>query len=130
MNYERDIVLPFINKTLPKEQWTHMAHLYTGLWHILSYGLTDALCLMRARIIEYNNSKGGQNTATDGYHETITVFYLKQLETFLNEYNYQSFAEYCKALENSPMAQTNYPFNFYAKEKLMSTAYRALYIAP
>ncbi len=131
MHYERDIVLPFIMKTLPKERWTHLAHLYTGIWHLLSGNFDEALCLMRSRIISYNEHVGGQNTATGGYHETLTVFYLKQLDAFIsNHTNCQSFGDYCEAVAHSPLADKDYPFQFYDKEKLMSIQYRAMYVAP
>jgi hypothetical protein len=129
MHYECDIVLPFITKTLPKEQWTHLAHLYTGLWHVLTYDFDEALCLMRSRIITYNEHVGGANTATSGYHETLTVFYLKHIAAFVDENQGKglSFNGLCELLSQTDLANPKYPFRYYDAASLMSSAYRASY---
>jgi hypothetical protein len=38
---------------------------------------------MRTCVRRYNEAVGGKNTATSGYHETITVFWIKVLEVLL-----------------------------------------------
>jgi hypothetical protein len=69
------LVAGFTNCTLPKEEWTHEAHLVSGLYMLAHYG-PKALDEMRLRIRRYNESVGGQNTDVSGYHETMTVFWL------------------------------------------------------
>ena len=32
------IVSGFRAKTLPSKEWTHEAHLITGLWHVVNFG--------------------------------------------------------------------------------------------
>lgn len=64
----------FIDLSLPKENWTHYAHLRVGLWHAMRYPRAESLDLLRARISAFNQAKGGENTASAGYHETITRF--------------------------------------------------------
>ena len=71
-----------INKTLPKSEWTHHAHLQTGLWHVLHHDAATAMNLMRERIRAYNLCTGVANTDTTGYHETITCFYLIVIRAF------------------------------------------------
>ena len=71
------IVREFIARTLPKNEWTHQAHLRVGLWHALQYPDAAALDLLRARISAYNEATGVANTAQSGYHETITRFYVR-----------------------------------------------------
>jgi hypothetical protein len=73
----------FTHCTLPKDEWTHHAHLRVGLWHLLRYPPAEALDLLRDRISRYNVSVGGVNTATDGYHETITRFYVWVIAQFV-----------------------------------------------
>src|SRR5690349_14771897 len=72
-----------IDRTLPKAEWTHHAHLRTGLCHVLQHGPIIALELLRARITAYNESVGTANTDTSGYHETITRFYVTIIDRFL-----------------------------------------------
>lgn len=56
---------------LPEEEWTHAAHWATALW-LLRHEPTDLHTRMPALIRAYNESVGGENTDTAGYHETIT----------------------------------------------------------
>ncbi|MBL8985822.1 MAG: hypothetical protein JNJ80_06115 [Gemmatimonadetes bacterium] len=67
---------------LPKAAWTHQAHLATGLWFLDRLGLAEARRLLPEAIRQFNLSVGGTNTATAGYHETITQFYLTVIEDF------------------------------------------------
>ncbi|NUQ29633.1 MAG: hypothetical protein HOQ35_14120 [Acidobacteriaceae bacterium] len=65
--------------TLPKERWTHGAHILSGAWYVHALGPEKALTEMRKRIRSYNEAVGTQNTDTSGYHETITVFWIRVL---------------------------------------------------
>jgi hypothetical protein len=60
--------------TLPKEQWTHAAHVAVGAYYAAFYS-DDALNKMRAGIFAFNASVGTLNTDSSGYHETLTVFW-------------------------------------------------------
>jgi hypothetical protein len=70
----------FEDCTLPKSRWTHSAHLFTGACYVHAHGPDTALAYMRERIRRYNVAVGGQNTPTSGYHETITVAWIKLLD--------------------------------------------------
>jgi hypothetical protein len=78
------IARALIERTLPKSEWTHHAHLRAGLWHLLRYPDDVALALLRERIRAFNESTGVANTETGGYHETITRFYLCVIRVFLD----------------------------------------------
>jgi hypothetical protein len=73
----------FESGTLPKERWTHAAHLLTGACYVHAYGEAAATDRMRERVSAYNVAVGGQNTPTSGYHETVTVFWIKLLAACL-----------------------------------------------
>jgi hypothetical protein len=77
------IARALIDRTLPKGEWTHEAHLRAGLWHVSEHGPFVALDLLRQRISQYNESVGTANTDTSGYHETITRFYVVVIDRFL-----------------------------------------------
>lgn len=65
--------------TLPKEEFTHAAHILTGACYVHQLGETAAIDHMRICIRHFNESVGGKNTDTSGYHETITIFWIKVL---------------------------------------------------
>ena len=67
--------------TLPKEEFTHAAHILTGACYVHQLGKTAAIDHMRICIRPFNESVGGKNTDTSGYHETITIFWIKILAT-------------------------------------------------
>ncbi len=71
--------------TLPKERWTHGAHLLTGACYVHGLGREAALEKMRVCVRRYNESVGGKNTETSGYHETITVMWIRLLDGLLRE---------------------------------------------
>jgi hypothetical protein len=69
--------------TLPKARWTHGAHLLTGACYVYDLGEAAAIDKMRLCVRRYNEAVGGQNTDTGGYHETVTVAWIKLLTRFL-----------------------------------------------
>jgi hypothetical protein len=79
------LVEAFIDCSLPREEWTHAAHLKVGLWHCLKFADGDALELLRERIKRYNVAWDVANTKTQGYHETITQCYLRLIFSFVRE---------------------------------------------
>lgn len=70
---------------LPKEQWTHGAHLLTGACYVRELGRESALTKMRECVRRYNESVGGRNTETGGYHETITAMWIRLLDSLWRE---------------------------------------------
>jgi hypothetical protein len=69
--------------TLPKSEWTHAAHIFTGACYVHTHGLDLAIDTMRTNVRRYNVSVGGLNTDTSGYHETITLAWLKLIHRLL-----------------------------------------------
>ena len=83
---EIDVFLAaFEGCTLPKERWTHAAHLLTGACYVHALGEAGAIDRMRLCVRRYNEAVGGKNTETSGYHETITVAWIKLLSGLLRE---------------------------------------------
>lgn len=78
------LVKRFQERTLPKDEWTHEAHLIVALWHLKKYNKAEATCLLRAGIINYNLVIGTPNTGNSGYHETITLFWIKLIDYFID----------------------------------------------
>jgi hypothetical protein len=72
--------------TLPKSHWTHAAHILTGACYVYRLGEAAAIDQMRARVTAYNVAVGGQNTPTSGYHETITILWIKILAQFRRDH--------------------------------------------
>lgn len=116
---------------IPAKEWTHAAHLVVGLWHVHRYGAHDALLRLRHGIRRLNESHGGVNTSTNGYHETITAVYVQLLAQYLESAPTDMPLDMrAIALLASPLAAKDVLFAFYSRERLMSTAARAAWIDP
>jgi hypothetical protein len=81
---------------LPKERWTHGAHLLTGACYVHGLGRDAALARMRVCVRRYNESVGGKNTETSGYHETITVMWIRLLDGLRREVGAMERAEFAR----------------------------------
>ena len=121
----------FVALTLPKEEWTHVAHLTVGAWHVDRFGATDALSMLRDGIKRLNVSIGGANTPTSGYHETITAAYVTLIAAFLDACPPDlPLAARVDRLLASPLAGRDILFSFYSRERLLSTDARARWVEP
>ena len=79
-----EFITAFERCALPKSSFTHAAHVTVASVY-LQEDWTTALPRMRANIRRFNESVGGTNSDTSGYHETLTVFWLEVLADFLHE---------------------------------------------
>ena len=125
-----DHISRFQEAALSAAEWTHAAHLVTGLWHVTSFDSPDALSRMRAGILRLNAAHGTPNTDTRGYHETITRAYLVLLARFARANVGVGGAVLTQALLSSPLAQRDALLNYYSKDRLMSVAARRGWVEP
>jgi adenylate kinase family enzyme len=116
---------------VPAKAWTHAAHLVVGLWHVARYGREDALVRLRAGIRRLNESHGGVNSETRGYHETITAVYVALLAQFLAGRREDETLDGCVTrLLESPLAARDALLAFYSRGRLMSSQARATWVEP
>ncbi|MBV2149520.1 hypothetical protein KRZ98_14705 [Sphingobium sp. AS12] len=117
--------------TLPKGQWTHGAHFATALWLILKRPDITPERDMPAMIRRYNESVGGVNSDTGGYHETITQASLHMTRALLaglppDVTPASAFA----MLMASPLGDKDWLFTYWSQDTLMSVAARRNWLAP
>ena len=74
----------FDDHTLPGTEFNHSAHIAVGTTYMRELGAEAALTQLRKAIPPYNESQGGQNTDTSGYHETLTRFWVERLSEFVS----------------------------------------------
>jgi hypothetical protein len=121
----------FLARTLPREEWTHEAHLATTTYLLLKRPDINVDQQLPGLIRSYNESAGGVNDDTQGYHETITRVFLHGVRLFLAEAN---LSEPVHGLVNdlllSPMGRRDWPLRFYSRERLFSVEARRSFVAP
>lgn len=115
---------------LPKEEWTHEAHLSTCLWLIDERPDFDCAEELPGAIRRYNESVGGENTDTAGYHETLTQLYVRGISLFARDCPERELLARVNALLASPVAAREWPLHFYSKERLFSVAARRGWVEP
>jgi hypothetical protein len=126
-----DLATRFTTCRLSHGEWTHQAHVTVGAWHVDRFGADEALTRLRVGIRRLNDSHGTPNSATRGYHETITRAYVHLLAEFLAACPKDiPLADRINRLLASPLAGKDALLQFYSRERLMSPEARAAWIEP
>src|ERR671928_1795908 len=114
------LVRRFDDCTLPREEWTHAAHLTVALWRLLQYDWAEAVPRVRLGIQRYNASHGIRTTPTGGYHETLTLFWMRRVRTFLEDGRNEARSLVALANDLAASAAASLPLEHYTRERLFS----------
>jgi hypothetical protein len=117
--------------TLPRDEWTHEAHLAATTYLVLKHPEIDLDVELPGIIRGYNESVGGVNSDTEGYHDTITRAYLRGIRIFLGKADVsRPIHDLVNELLMSPMGRRDWPLRFWSKERLMSVEARREWLEP
>ena len=120
-----------IARTLPRPEWTHEAHLATTTYLLTRRPDIDIDLALPGLIRSYNESVGGVNSDSEGYHETITRVFLHGVRLFLAEADpNEPLHELVNELLLSPMGRRDWPLRFYSPQRLFSVEARRKFIPP
>lgn len=125
-----DLARRLLDHSLPKDQWTHAAHLCATLRLVRTRneGLERD---MPGVIQTYNVAVGGVNDDHNGYHETITQAYLAAIRAFVATLPAGiGDGEACARLLATPMGDKAWPLTFWSRERLFSVAARRGWVEP
>jgi hypothetical protein len=107
--------------TLTRPEWTHEAHLAACL-----YIVTERPDIVPEQdlpdiIRRFNESVGGVNSDTEGYHETITQVYIRGLQGFLARTDPAlPLVGKVNGLLRAEEGRRDWPLRFYSAELLFS----------
>jgi hypothetical protein len=117
--------------TASREEWTHEAHLGATTYLILRRPDIDLDEELPDIIRRFNESVGGVNSDTEGYHETITRSFLHGVRQFLETTDLsRPLLHLVNELLLSPMGRRDWPLRFYSQERLFSVEARRAFVAP
>ena len=117
--------------TLTRQEWTHEAHLAATTYLLLKRPDIDLDAELPGIIRRFNESVGGVNSDTEGYHETITRVFLHSVRLFLSEANpKEALHELVNDLLLSPMGRRDWPLRFYSRGRLFSVEGRRHFVEP
>jgi hypothetical protein len=115
---------------LPKAEWTHEAHLSTCAWLVLERPDIVPERDLAHYIRRYNESVGGVNDETQGYHETITQVSIRAVRTALARSAGRGLVEQVNALLLADEGRRDWPLRFYSRERLFSKEARLGWVEP
>ena len=116
--------------TLPREAWTHEAHLGACLWLLSERPDIDVDAQIGIIIRRFNESVGGINDDTQGYHDSITRAYVAGVRWFLSETDETGLAARVNAMLLSDMGRRDWPLRFYSRALLFSVEARRGFVEP
>jgi hypothetical protein len=126
----RSVGARFLARTLPKAEWTHEAHIATTAWILIERPDIMPERDLPDLIRRYNESAGGVNSESEGYHETITQLFIHTLRAALAGGEGQGLAERVNALLLAPEGRRDWPLRFYSPELLFSKEARLGWVEP
>jgi hypothetical protein len=126
----RRIGTGLLDRSLPRPDWTHEAHLAACHWIISERPEIEPDRDLRGIISAYNAAVGGVNDDTQGYHETITRCFIHAVRLHLVATHGGALVERVNALLTSPFGQRDWPLAFYSRDRLFSVAARREFVEP
>jgi len=119
----------FQTATLPRDAWTHASHLRVAWMYLRRYAVDEAHILMRVGIIRLNAAHGLVESATRGYHETLTrVWLLLVAEAMQATPEHEESAAFLAA--HAVALGKDAPLRHYSRERIFSAEARARFVAP
>jgi hypothetical protein len=118
-------------RTLTRADWTHEAHLAACLYVLAERPDLEAERDLPRIIRRFNESVGGVNDDTQGYHETITQVSIRGVRHFLARTDPAlPLVAKVNALLEAEQGRRDWPLRFYSAELLFSAAARRGWVEP
>lgn len=123
--------LRFIDRTLPKAEWTHAGHFAAALWLARHRPELTAPDAIRALITGYNEATGTPNTDTGGYHHTITLASMRAAMAHLgNSPADEPLHRVLESLLASALGHPGWLNSYWKRETLFSVEARRAWVEP
>lgn len=124
------IALAMVGCTLPKPEWTHRAHFAAALWLLAHPDVLAREGGMASLIRRYNDATGTPNTATSGYHETITLASLRGAAAVRESMPGAPLGKVLDSLMAGALGDKHWPLAYWTEARLMSPEARANWVEP
>ena len=120
-----------IHCRLSRPEWTHEAHLAACLWILVERPDIVPERELPAIISRFNESVGGVNDETQGYHETITQCFIRASRLYLRRADPDlPLVKKVNGLLLAQEGSRDWPLRFYSPERLFSVAARLGWVEP
>lgn len=120
----------FLDRSLPKTEWTHAGHVAATLFLLYRRPELDLSRALPPLIRAYNEATGVRNGPTTGYHETITQASIRAARAFVASDPARSLHACCNDLLGSPLGKPEWLLAYWTRARLFSVAARASWCDP
>lgn len=126
----KGLIEQFEDCSLAKSEWTHASHLIVALWYLSKHTTEDATRCIREGIQRLNAAHGVIATPYGGYHETLTLFWIKQVSGFIQkDPTHALLTDKANDLIRY-LSDSKLPLQYYSRERLFSPEARSDWIEP
>jgi hypothetical protein len=116
---------------LERPEWTHEAHIGSCCWLLVERPDILPERDLPAIIRRFNESVGGVNSDSEGYHETITQCFIRGVRAFLARTDAGlPLVGKVNALLRAPEGRRDWPLRFYSRDRLFSKEARLGLVEP
>lgn len=121
----------FFAHTIPLSEWNHRAHLTVAYLLLRDLPRAAAIEQMRAGVQAYNAAHQIAQTPTGGYHDTLTIFWMRLVGVLIDTYGpgdpptADAFLDHHTQLHSKVL-----PRLYYTRERIMSDAARCGWVEP
>jgi hypothetical protein len=126
---DEEFLKAFEDRTLPFEQWRHRAHIKVAYLYLRRFPYEQALDKIRANIKRYNAATNTPESLERGYHETITVAWMRLVHFTLSEYGPAASADEFLDAQEHLLNRKALHF-FYSRDHLISWRAKAEFVEP
>ena len=129
MNEDDLFIQQFETCTFPFDEWHHRAHVKLAYLYAVRFGLDIAAQKLRDGIRAYNAANHVADTPTGGYHETMTMAWLRIIDTTMQVYGQRATAD--EFFDFHPqLAEKKILRLFYSPELFLSPRARREFVEP
>jgi hypothetical protein len=119
----------FEDCALPFAEWKHRAHLKVAYLYLCQYPFAQALERVRENIKRYNAATNTPETLDRGYHETVTMAWLRLVQCTLVEYGPAASADEFLEAQEHLLNRKALRF-FYSRDRIMTWQAKAEFVTP
>lgn len=123
------LVAAFERTAIPRESWTHEAHVRLARALILAGGADRAIERLRAGLPRLVRSFGVEETPESGYHETVTIAWVRIVATTMAVHGAgETFEAFAAA--NPHLLVKSLLREHYSRARILMPEARARFVAP
>jgi len=125
---DSDLLDAFENQSISNEDWSHEFHIRIAAIYLFYNDFDEALVKVKLGIQKLNAANKVPNSQFRGFHETLTIGWLKLIDARLRNSTLSSSLELIN--KNRDLLNSRLLSNYYSSDRLMSLEAKAKFIEP